>query len=70
MEGQTKKPQYNFSLPLMIGIILLSLLVPRLISGMTSPPKVIPYSEFKTALAEGQVLSVTVSATGINSASG
>ncbi len=65
MEGQPVKRRFNFSITLLLGILLLSLLIPRLINGMTPAPKVIPYSEFKTALAGGQVLSVTVSATSI-----
>jgi cell division protease FtsH len=66
MEGQPVKRRFNFSIPLMFGIMLLTLLIPRLINGMTSPPKVIPYSEFTTDLTGGKVLNVTVSATGIS----
>ncbi len=50
MEGQPVKRRFNLSIISLFGILLLSLLIPRLINGMTPPPKVIAYSEFKTAL--------------------
>lgn len=39
MEGKPMKRQYNFPITLLIGILLLSLLIPRLINGMTPPPE-------------------------------
>jgi cell division protease FtsH len=67
MEGQSMKPRFKFSITSLIGIALITFFVYRLISGL-SPPQVreIPYSEFKTTLAAGEVLSVLVGATNID----
>jgi cell division protease FtsH len=67
MDGLSMKPRFKFSITSLIGIALITFFVYRLISGL-SPPQVreIPYSEFKTTLAAGNVLSVLVSATNID----
>ncbi len=66
MEDRPVKRRLNVPMIYLIGILLLSLLVPRLINGLTPPPKEIPYSEFKASLTGGKVVSVVVSATGIS----
>jgi cell division protease FtsH len=66
MEGQPKKPRFNFSITSLIGIALITFFVYRLISGSGPQVKDIPYSEFKTALIGGQVSSVLVGATSIS----
>lgn len=61
MEGQPLKRRFNNPITLWIGIILLALLIPRLISTFSPPVQEIAYSAFKTALADGKVTSVLVS---------
>lgn len=66
MEGQPLKRRFNNPITLWIGIILLALLIPRLISTFSPPVQEIAYSAFKTALADGKVTSVLVSDTAIS----
>jgi cell division protease FtsH len=67
MEGQEPaKPRLKLSITSLIMIALLVFLAYRMLSGFGSTVKVMPYSAFKIALNEGQISSVTVSATDIN----
>ncbi len=66
MEGQPVKRRFNISITSLVGIALITIFVYRLISGMNTPVKEIPYSEFKIDLTQGQVGSVLVSASSIN----
>jgi cell division protease FtsH len=60
------KRRFNISITSLIGIALITFFMYRLISGMNTPVKEIPYSEFKIDLTQGQVGSVLVSASSIN----
>jgi cell division protease FtsH len=60
MESQATKRRSNFPIIYLAVIIISVLLIPRLINGFGTPPKEIPYSEFKTALYAGKVSSVSV----------
>jgi cell division protease FtsH len=60
------KPRFRLSINSLIGIALIAFFVYRMISGFGPEVREIPYSEFKTALTAGQVLSVLVGATNID----
>lgn len=66
MESQTTKRRINFSIPSLIGIILLSIIVYRLLIGSAPEVKEIPYSTFKAAINSGEVISVTVGDTSVS----
>jgi cell division protease FtsH len=66
MEGQSMKPRFRLSINSLIGIALIAFFAYRMISGFGPEVREIPYSEFKTALTAGQVLSVLVGATNID----
>jgi cell division protease FtsH len=61
-----RKRPFKLSISFVFMIIMLALLGYQLVAGRTPAPKVIPYSEFKTALADGKIASVLVSATSIS----
>ncbi len=61
-----RRPPFRFSIGFLFSLIMLALLAYRLVNGMTPAPKEIPYSEFKTYLTDGRVLSVLVGATSID----
>lgn len=63
---QFRKRPFRFSPGLMFAVFMLALLVYRVFTGLNPAPVEISYSEFKTALAEGQVAGVVVSATAIS----
>ena len=66
MEGQPLKRRFNSPITFWIGIILLALLIPRLISVFNPPAQEIAYSAFKTALTGGKISSVLVGDTAIS----
>ena len=66
MESQPTKRRFNLPIIYLVVIIISGLLIPRLINGFGTPPKEIPYSEFKTALYAGKVSSVSVGDIHIN----
>jgi cell division protease FtsH len=65
MEEQPAKRKFYLSIPTLIGIALVAFFAYRLIAGTTPEPKVISYSEFKTAINAGQVTTVTIGAADI-----
>ena len=66
MEGQPTKQKFRISITSLIWIAILGFMAYQFISS--SNPKVpeIPYSEFKTALNDGRISSVTISDIGIS----
>ncbi len=66
MENKPTKRRFNIPLTSLIGIALIVYFVSRLIPGLSTTVKEIPYSEFKTDLAGGKVSSVLVSAISIS----
>jgi cell division protease FtsH len=66
MPGLPRKRPFYFTINFLFMIGILAMLVYRLVAGMIPTTQEIPYSEFKKALAEGQVLSVLVSANRID----
>jgi len=68
MEKQPTKRRFNWPIVYLAVILISSLLIPRLINGFGTPPKEIPYSDFKIALYAGKVSSVTVGDIHINGA--
>jgi cell division protease FtsH len=61
-----RKRLFKLSISSVFMIIMLALLGYQFVAGMTPTPKVIPYSDFKTALAGGKIASVLVSTTSIS----
>ena len=61
-----RRPPFRFSIGFLFSLFMLAMLAYRLVNGMTPAPKEIPYSEFKTYLTDGRVLSVLVGATSID----
>jgi len=66
MEGQPTKRRFKLSITSLIWIALIAFFAYRLIAGSGPAAKEIPYSAFKTALNQGQIISVIVSDTGIS----
>ena len=65
VEREPVKRRFKTPITFWIAILLLSLLIPRLISAFSSPSKEIAYSSFKTALTAGEVSSVLISQSSI-----
>jgi cell division protease FtsH len=61
-----RKPPFRFSLSLLFTILMLVLFGYQWIAGREPAPKEIPYSEFKIALTDGKINTVTVSAAQID----
>jgi cell division protease FtsH len=66
MQGQPVKRPFKLSITTLIWIAFIGFFVYQLVAGLTPAAKVIPYSDFKTALDKGQVSSVVVSATDVS----
>jgi cell division protease FtsH len=66
MEGQPTKRRFKLSITSLIWIALIAFFAYRLITGSGPAAKEIPYSAFKTALNQGQIISVIISDTGIS----
>ncbi len=66
MESQPVKPKLKISLTSLIWIAILGYMAYRLIAGNIPAVPEIPYSEFKTALNDGRISSVTISDIGIS----
>jgi len=66
MEQKPVKRRFNNPLTFWIGILLLGLLIPSLISRFSPAAQEIAYSDFKTALSGGKISSVLVSDTAIS----
>ena len=65
MQDQPVQRKFKLSITTLIWIAFIGVIVYQLVSGLTPAAKVIPYSDFKTALNKGQVSSVVVSATDV-----
>jgi cell division protease FtsH len=65
MEGQPLKRRLRSPMIFWIGVLVVSLLIPRLLSIFSPPPQEIAYSAFKTALTDGSISSVVMSDTTI-----
>lgn len=65
IKGQPQKRRKFNPLTIWIGILLLGLLIPNLISLFNPPTQEIDYSAFKTALSAGKISSVVMSDTTI-----
>jgi cell division protease FtsH len=66
MEIKPTKRRVNLPIIYIAMIVIFGLVIPRLINGFGTPPKEIPYSEFKTDLYAGKVSSVSVGDIHIN----
>jgi cell division protease FtsH len=66
MESKSTKRRFNLPVIYMVMIVIFGLVIPRLINGFGTPPKEIPYSEFKTNLYAAKVSSVSVGDIHIN----
>jgi cell division protease FtsH len=66
MQSQPTKRRFNIQIIYLVMMVIFFLVVPRLINGFGTPPKEIPYSEFKTALYAGKVRSVSISDIHVN----
>ena len=60
MQSQPTKRRISLPIIYLVMIIIFALLIPRLTNGFGTPPKEIPYSEFKTALYAGKVSNVSI----------
>ena len=61
-----QKRKFKFSVSYILPILMLALIGYQWITGRSTAPKEIPYSEFKTALTGGKVNNVLVGATQID----
>jgi cell division protease FtsH len=66
MPVPTRKRPYKIPVSFLLSILMIALLGYQWIAGRAPAPKEISYSEFKTALTAGQVISVLISATHID----
>ena len=66
MEGQPTKQKFRISLTSLVWIAILGFMAYRLIASSGPAVPEIPYSEFKTALSDGRISSVTISEFGIS----
>ena len=66
MEQQPLKQRRISPILVWVGVMLLALLLPQIMSLFSAPVPVIAYSEFKTALTDGKISSVVVSDTAIS----
>jgi cell division protease FtsH len=66
MQSQPTKRRFNIQIIYLVMMVIFFLVAPRLINGFGTPPKEIPYSEFKTALYAGKVRSVSISDIHVN----
>ena len=61
MEKKPEKPRFNISLTSLVWIALLGFMAYRFIASSNPTVPEIAYSDFKTALADGRISSVTIS---------